>query len=368
MSLAAEVKERALEMGFHAAGIATVEPFPEVEKAFLERQGAFSGLRWFTPQRAYIASHPQAILPPARSIISVALSYGKELPESGGEGPRGRLSRYTQGQDYHRRLSAKLRELVSFMEKGSCQKRGGETRIVVDSFPLAERAVAHRAGVGWFGKNSNIFVPQKGSWVFLGEIISNVEMAPDQPLAKSCGNCRACIQACPTGAITAPYAVENDRCISFLTIELKGSLPRPLRPLMGDWIFGCDVCQEVCPVNRRLAGESVVPTLPLIPLLRMGEAEFNLKFAGRPMQRAQRSGLRRNAAVALGNLGHPQGLPALIEALEDSDPVLREHIAWALEQLGGKRAQAALEKAWRHETHAPAREEMALALGSLTAA
>src|SRR5581483_2461088 len=233
MSAAARVKKLALAAGFDLAGIAAVQPFEPERQALTDRinQGLFSGLPWFTTERAAVSTDPRALLPEARSIISLAMSYGA------GEGPQGTVARYAWGEDYHEVLRHSL--AAEFGEI--------EARTFVDTGRLVDRAAAVRAGLGWYGKNTNLLNSRLGSWLFLAELVTTLELEPDRPTRQNCGHCHACIDVCPTGAIVAPYVVDNDRCISFLTIELRGPIPRHLRPLLGGYIFGCDLCQDVCP-------------------------------------------------------------------------------------------------------------------------
>ena len=215
--------------------------------------------------------------------------------------------------------------LKSFVE-GLSDRLGRpvKSRIFVDDGPMNDRAAAERAGVGWFGKNTNILTSTHGSWVLLGQVITDLELEPDAPLAKNCGECVRCIDACPTGAIVAPYVIDNRRCISFLTIELRGIMPRELRPLVGDWVFGCDICQDICPVNRDVA-LSLEPAFQqrhdfgapaLLPLLELDDEGFRERFRNSPVKRAKRVGLQRNVCVALGNIGDPAAVPALSEGAD----------------------------------------------------
>ena len=242
-------------------------------------------------------------------------------------------------------------------------------RWYVDDGPMLDRAAANRGGLGWFGKNTNILTPQLGSWVFLGQIITDLALEPDPPLAKTCGSCVRCIEACPTGAIVAPYVVDNSRCISHLTIENRGAIPVELRPLMLDWVFGCDICQEVCPVNRKAQptrnqelGSVSLSTLDLVELLRLTQEDFLRRFRGTPIMRAKLNGLKRNACVALGNLGDPQAIPALCEAVTQDEPLVRSHAAWALGCIGGEQARAALRQAAAAETEPEVLGEVRAAL------
>jgi epoxyqueuosine reductase len=244
-------------------------------------------------------------------------------------------------------------------------------RWYVDDGPMLDRAAARRAGLGWFGKNTNILTPSNGSWVFLGQVITDLELEPDPPLAKSCGSCVRCIEACPTGAIVAPYVIDNTRCISYLTTENRGPIPRELRPLMLDWVFGCDICQDVCPVNRkaRPAAEPAfqkrgMSLLGLVELLELSEEEFRSRFQGSPILRAKRMGLQRNACVALGNRRDPAAVPALRRALANGETLVRGHAAWALGQIGNGEAQHALAAALETEQDPEVREEVHSALAT----
>src|SRR5579885_1459001 len=239
----ARVKELAREAGFDLAGIAAAEPFERERDALTERidAGMFDGLTWFTRERAQVATDPRALLPEARSIISLGLSY-----DTCDDGPEGTIARYAWGADYHELIRARLK---TFQQRLAEEAGQFEFRNFVDTGRLVDRAAAVRAGLGWYGKNTNLLNTRFGSWLFLAELVTTLELDPDTPTKQNCGQCHACLDVCPTGAIVAPYVVDNNRCISFLTIELRGPIPRELRPKMGGWIFGCDLCQDVCPVN-----------------------------------------------------------------------------------------------------------------------
>src|SRR6266581_5645501 len=257
----ATIKEYAYELGFDTARISSAEAFPEAERVIKERiaQGLMDGLPWFTAERADVSCHPDALLPDARSIISLAMFYLTEQPddENAGtdnaptQGPRGRISRYAWGDDYHEVIKPKLQQFALWLRQYAHGEINSEleTRLFVDTGRMVDRAVAQRAGLGWYGKNTNILTKGWGSWVFRGEIVTNLPLHSDTPVKTNCGSCEICLHACPTQALPAPYVLDNTRCISFLTIELRGSIPLELRPLMGNLIFGCDICQEVCPVN-----------------------------------------------------------------------------------------------------------------------
>lgn len=312
MSLKALLQERAHALGFQAVGVTSAAPFLEDEAAILDRidRSLMDGLPWFTRERAHRATHPGALLPGARSVVALAASYFHQEPAAPApDGPRGRVARYAWGADYHTVLRERCERLVDAL--AVALGRRPAARVFVDSSPLAERAVARRAGVGWTGKNTNILVPRTGSWVFLASIILDVDLEPDAPLRTHCGSCTRCIDACPTGAITEPYVLDNTRCISYQTIENRGAVPAGLRPGIGDWVFGCDICQEVCPVNRRpvesamaeFAASDADRTRPLLTgLLALSDTAFRERFQGTAVLRAKAAGLRRNAAVALGNV------------------------------------------------------------------
>ena len=399
------ITEYAYSLGFDIARITTAEALPEAERIIKERvaQGLMDGLPWFTAERADVSCHPDALLPNARSIITLAMSYLTQQPdEPEGDLPRGRISRYAWGTDYHEIIKPKLQQFAAWLREYARDELGEavETRLFVDTGRMVDRAVAQRAGLGWYGKNTNILTKGWGSWVFLAEVVTNLPLSIDAPVKTNCGSCEICLHACPTQALPAPYVLDTPRCISFLTIELRGSIPLELRPLMGNLIFGCDICQEVCPVNivaekrlgirktsashsplqisRRYAPQSspqevqphpefqpraaVGSTPELIPLLSLTEEEFRQRFRLSPIRRTKRRGLLRNVCVALGNSGNTQAVPALIGALHDAEPLVRGHAAWALGRLGGEQAQAALEDSLQHEQNAEVQKEIQFAL------
>jgi epoxyqueuosine reductase len=270
-----------------------------------------------------------------RSVIMVALNY-KPAAENG-PSPGGRVARYAWGMDYHDLLRQRLKELGGWL--GS-QRPGCWTRAVVDTAPLLERDFARRAGLGWFGKNTMLLHRRLGSYFFLGALLVDVELEPDTPhLSSHCGSCTACLDACPTQAFVAPYVLDARRCISYLTIELRSSIPVPLRNGLGDWLFGCDVCQEVCPWNRHapvgehFPGREELMALDPAELLGLSEQAFRTRFAGTPFLRPGRAGMLRNAALVLGNTADVAALPVLERAREDADPLVREAAAWAIEQI-----------------------------------
>src|SRR6266480_403856 len=248
------IKEHAYSLGFDIARITSAEEFPDAERIIKERisQGLMDGLPWFTAERAEVSCNPNALLPGAQSIIALAMFYLTEQPdEAESDVPRGCISRYAWGDDYHEIIKPKLQQFAIWLrDYGHDEVENVETRLFVDTGRMVDRAVAQRAGLGWYGKNTNILTKGWGSWLFLAEIVTNLPLSPDEPLKANCGSCEICLHACPTKALPNPYELDNTRCISFLTIELRGSIPLELRPLMGNLIFGCDICQEVCPVNK----------------------------------------------------------------------------------------------------------------------
>lgn len=369
--LSFKVKALARSLGFDIVGITSADGFERDEAAALDRvrQGLMDGLAWYTEDRVCKANRPMELLDGAKSVVSLAMSYNYGEAEPRGDGPHGKIARYAWGDDYHNVMKRRLREFTGRLPR--IAGRAVKTRIFVDDGPMNDRAAAERAGVGWFGKNTNILTPSHGSWVLLGQVVTDLDLAVDDPLKKNCGECARCIDDCPTGAIVAPYVIDNSKCISYLTIELRGSIPRELRPLMGDWVFGCDICQDVCPVNRKAERGTEVgfqkrhdfDAPALIPLLALDDDGFRERFRGSPIRRAKRVGLQRNACVALGNIGDPAAVPALSKALRSGEPLVREHAAWALGVIGGSEAKAALADALQTESDAQVAAEIAMSIG-----
>ncbi len=373
---ATDIKSLALSHGFHLARVTTAEPFAGLEPMLNERiaAGHLGGLDWFTPERAHVASAPQRLVPWARSLLVLGVSYYAEAPPAPDDGMlRGRVARYAWGMDYHDLLKAMMRSLIADIERLSGRPLMAGT--LVDTARIVDRAAAARAGLGWYGKNTCIIATRDtGSYLFLAEMPLDLDLEPDTPLRKSCGRCTACMTACPTHAIPAAYILDTPRCISYLTIEHRGALPTELRPQMGNWVFGCDICQEVCPPNRHilpLAPPALQPrdvddAYPaLLPLLTMTVAQYRDRFRGRAIKRAKREGLARNAAVALGNSGDRAAIPALADALAGHDAALiRGHAAWALGQLGGEAARDALDRCRATESNEGVRSEIEAALSA----
>jgi len=370
-----EVRKLGLKSGFDIVRFTTADAFIRDEAAALKRirDGHMDGFSWYSEERVRRANRPQELLEGARSVISLALSYNTGEPHPSDGQPRGKIARYAWGDDYHDVIKKRLR---TFAEKlPEIAGRPVRTRIFGDDGPMNARAAAARAGIGWVGKNTNILTQTHGSWVFLAQVITDITLESDAPLKKTCGQCSLCIPACPTDAIVAPYVIDNKRCISYLTIELRGAIPRELRPLVGDWVFGCDICQDVCPVNRKAQG-SLEPAFrqrhdfaapALIPLLELNQAEFSERFRRSPVKRAKRIGLQRNVCIALGNIGDPVAIPALAKTLNHDSSLVRQHAAWALGRIGGSEASGALKAALDNETDSDVVEELQSAIQDMDA-
>jgi epoxyqueuosine reductase len=334
------LKQQARRLGFDLAGIAAATD-AETYGTFRQwlEQG-HAGDMAYLHRHADARRHPAAVLPAVRSVVMLAMNYqpasadAAELPPG-----TGRIARYARGVDYHELLWRRLDELLAWIrqQRPGCQGRG-----VVDTAPLLERDFARRAGLGWFGKNTMLLHKHLGSYFFLAALLLDVDLTPDPPhAAQHCGTCTACLDACPTDAFVAPGQLDARRCISYLTIELRGPVAEDLRPLLGDWVFGCDVCQEVCPWNRKApateeeAFRQQFPdgSIDLVELLQLSEEQFRARFRQAPFWRPRRSGLLRNAALVLGNRGATAALPALEKAADDADPVVREAAQWAVRRI-----------------------------------
>jgi epoxyqueuosine reductase len=331
------------ELGFHLVGVASPDPFEGAEEHLLRwlDEGHQGEMAWLNAARARLSCRPEELLPGARSLVVVGVSYrttepSRSAPEEAG--PCGRVARYAWGDDYHDALKGRLRQVAAFL--GERLDRAVRSRGFVDSGPLVERDAAVRAGLGFRGKNTNLLTPI-GSFVFLGALLTDAELVFDAPTVKDCGSCRLCIDACPTDALDTPYHLAAERCIAYLTIEHRGPIPETLRPKLGDWVFGCDICQEVCPYNASNRGRprgwaefEPRPGLgsmpPLVELLELDDEQYRARLRGSPMKRAKRRGLARNAAIALGNSGDASALPALRRAAsEDAEQLVREAAGWS---------------------------------------
>ena len=330
------IKARAREIGFDLVGITTAQPPQHSQHLHQWLAKDFHGEMGYLARNADKRVNPSKILTDARSMVVVGLNY-----YTGDHDQTGRVARYAWGtQDYHEVMSGKLEQLV-----GTITEIGGpNTRCLgyVDTGPILERDLAQRAGIGFIGKHTNLISRQLGNWLFLGEILTNLELSPDPTEREYCGTCQHCMDVCPTRAIVGPYQLDARLCISYLTIELKGPIPVELRPLVGDHVFGCDDCLEVCPWNR-FAQQSPVREFrrrempPLTEYLSWDEGKFRDFFRGTPIFRVKRRGFLRNVCVVLGNIADQSALPALEQACHDVEPMVVEHAAWAIEQIHRRR-------------------------------
>ena len=372
-ALSAQIKEAAQRLGFELVGISPMRPAPH-EQSFAQwlREGLAGNLDYMQRTES-LRRDPRELVPWAVSIISVGMNYysGYSRPVESSES-RGWISRYAWGDDYHNLMKGKLEALLESI--GQFHDGNIQGKAFVDSGPVLERDFAGIAGLGWIGKNTHLISPKKGSWFFLGELFVDLPLAYDRPIRDRCGRCDLCLKACPTGAFVGPYVLDARRCISYLTIELKDWMPRSLRPLVGNHIFGCDICQEVCPYNVKALPTAEIAFQPrsglhapeLIAFLSLSEAEFRQRFRASPILRAKRRGFLRNVAVALGNLKALDAVPALIRSLDDEEPVVRGHVAWALGQIGAQTALDPLHRRLRAENDADVQEELREAIGILS--
>lgn len=331
----------ARELGFEAIGVAPIGALPgDHLDEWLTRN--YHGEMRYMAQNRKKRLDPRVILPEARSMISVALNYS-DLEEQPYDDPnRGVISKYSQGMDYHQVLKDRLHQLLERIRDIAPEADG---RIYVDTGPVMDKAWASRSGIGWLGKHTNILSRSLGSWFFLGEIILNLKLEYDEAVEDYCGSCSRCIEACPTDAIVEPYLLDSRKCVSYLTIELREDIPVELRKPMGNLIFGCDICQDVCPWNHKSASPSQVeefrprPAAASPPLDRLGNLtpeEFSRDFRNSAVKRTKWRGLMRNVAVAMGNSGNPAFVQTLNRLLNTSDAMVRRHAAWALAQLGSQ--------------------------------
>ena len=374
-ALSAQIKEAAQRLGFELVGISPMRPAPH-EQSFAQwlREGLAGNLDYMQRTES-LRRDPRELVPWAVSIISVGMNYysGYSRPVESSES-RGWISRYAWGDDYHNLMKGKLEALLESI--GQFHDGNIQGKVFVDSGPVLERDFAGIAGLGWIGKNTHLISPKKGSWFFLGELFVDLPLAYDRPIRDRCGRCDLCLKACPTGAFVGPYVLDARRCISYLTIELKDWMPRSLRPLVGNHVFGCDICQEVCPYNVKALPTAEIAFQPrsglhapeLIAFLSLSEAEFRQRFRASPILRAKRRGFLRNVAVALGNLKALDAVPALIRSLDDEESVVRGHVAWALGQIGAQTALDPLHRRLRAENDADVQEELREAIGILSGA
>lgn len=375
--LTQRVKTAALDLGFAAVGIASAERAAEGQRLreWLAR-GFHADMAWM--ENPGVREAPAVLFPGARSVVVAGFNtWSPAVAPRAGEG---RIARYALGPDYHRLLKKKLLRLLRALQ--ALVPCGG--RVTVDAHPLLERAFAQRAGLGWIGKHGCLITPGAASWLLLGEVIVDCDLTPDAPHANRCGSCSRCAPSCPTGAIVEPGLIDANRCIAYLTIEHRGPIARPLRPLIGNWLFGCDLCQEACPWDRfaggGVSGSSaaagpaatsrgtqpangfagrVPATIRAVEFLAHDEASFRAAYAGTSLMRTGRDRMARNAAIVLGNLRPPEALPSLVTALGDGSALVRGHAAWALGRYG---AREVLTTRLAVEGDASVREEITAAL------
>jgi epoxyqueuosine reductase len=368
-SLSEQIMEAAQRLGFGLVGISAVKP-PSHEQSFADwLRGGFAGELAYMKRTEAQRRDPQKLVPWAASVVSVGMNYFTPLARPASmDQARGWISRYAWGDDYHDIMHDRLESLLASIR--DLWAGPLEAKAFVDSGPVLERDFAGIAGLGWTGKNTHLISPKKGSWFFLGELFLSIPLAYDRPVRDRCGTCDLCLKACPTAAFVGPYILDARRCISYLTIELKGWMPRHLRPLIGNHIFGCDICQAVCPYNVKAEPTAETAYAPreglhapdLIALLSLSQGEFSQRFRGSPILRAKRRGFLRNVAVALGNSGSVDAIPALARALDDSEPLVRGHAAWALGRIGSHQAIDALESRLRIEGDSDVKNEIETAI------
>ncbi|CAN5799376.1 tRNA epoxyqueuosine(34) reductase QueG [soil metagenome] len=368
----AKLREMAESCGLGISAVTPAQPFrglQEMLTAHIE-EGRLAGLDWYDQDRAAVASDPNRLHSNAKSVIALGVPFFTSPPAKPQDEPRGRVARYAWGADYHKVLRKRMQALHERLE--AAVGRTVESRLLSDTARIVDRAVSARAGLGWYGKHSCIIVPGYGSWVMLAEMIVDIVVEASPPIDHDCGICSICIGNCPTGAIVAPYMVDTPQCLSFQTIEQRGAIPMQLRSLMGDWVFGCDVCQDVCPYtsaakqtfDKDFQPRELDNAFPRLHwLLTMTGAEFRQVFQGTAVLRAKRRGLARNAAVALGNLNDPASMAVLVDAvLGHDEPLVRSHAAWALGQFGDRRSITALDRARSTETDTSVLSEIEAAL------
>ena len=358
-TLTQQIQARANRLGFELVGI-----IPAAKSETLARyrqwiENGYAGKMDYLKRHLPLKTDVRQLLTEAKSVISLAMNYYTlDPPKALAEDPaRGQISRYAWGDDYHDIIRQRLSELVDFIKQTAETEL--KTRVCVDTAPIIEREYAQKAGIGWIGKNTNLIHWRSGSWYFLAEVLVSIALESDTPaLRGSCGTCTRCIEACPTDAIIEPNLLDSRRCISYLTIELKERIPKALRSEMGNLIFGCDICQEVCPWNSKAVPTDEPAFQPragnfapqLLSLVGMTQQAFSRRFKGSPIKRAKRRGFLRNVLVAIGNWGEPRAVPALKDALTDDEPLVRSHAAWALGKIGGDTAKQILQARLAVET------------------
>jgi epoxyqueuosine reductase len=362
--LTIQLKQHAAELGFFLAGATPAVSLPGATRMDEWLAAGYAGQMHYLADRRDAYQHPRHVLDGARSVLMLAMNYRTAEPAQAGPG-KGRISRYAWGpDDYHDLIHERLPALAAFLHE---RVPAALVRGVVDTAPLMEREFAQLAGLGWVGKHTLLLNRGHGSWFFLAALLTDIELEYDRPHeADYCGTCRACLDACPTGAFPQPYVLDATRCISYLTIELRESIPVELREGIGDWLFGCDVCQEVCPWNSRSEPTQQKEFSPLrennpielTGLFALDDAAFRTRYRHTPLWRSKRRGLLRNAAIVLGNCPTPAALPALVRGLNDDEPLVRGAAAWALGKYSERSAQEALMQRLKIEHDAEVRREI----------
>ena len=366
------LRKKAKELGFDLVGAIPVSRSKTIDVYNSWLKNGYAGSMGYLERHAELKEDPRRLLPETMSLFALGFNYNTVDPSSQTQNPEiGCISRYAWGYDYHQLIRSKLSKLENYL----CHElnAGMLSRSFVDSGPVLEREIAQRAGLGWIGKHSNLINWEKGSWFFLAELLVDVPLDTNMPFTRvDCGTCTICIEACPTEAIIANRTVDARLCISYLTIELKGAIPVELRPKMSNMIFGCDICQEVCPWNQNASKSPESGLLPrpenvapeLTELMKMDESAFKKRFRKSPIKRTKRRGLLRNVAVALGNWAHESAIPALSLGLQDSEPLVRSHAAWALGRISASQAKINLKAARITEKDPAVLEEIEAALGA----
>ena len=351
MTIEQEIRERAAELGFVACGFARANAAAHAGGELMAwlGEGRHGEMGWME-ERAGQRASPSGLWPEAKSVIALAMSYAPAVDPLAlaDVKDRGRISAYAQGGDYHKTVKKALKALGRWLH----DRFGGELKVFVDTAPVMEKPLAAAAGIGWQGKHTNLLSREQGNWLFLGIIYTSLELEADEPAAKHCGSCTACIAACPTGAITGPHRMDARRCISYLTIEHHGPIPLEFREAIGNRIYGCDDCLAVCPWNRfadsAAANRAFLPRAELAApaladLLKLDDAAFREMFSGSPIKRIGRNRFVRNCLIAAGNSGDEAMIRRVQPLLDDADPVVADAARWAMARLTGEQGQAAVE-------------------------
>ena len=369
--LTEKIKNKARNLGFDLVHVLPVLPSQSINIYGQWLAKGYSGDMGYLNRHFEKKQDLRNVMPETLSLISLGINYYTvSIPESEkNSSSKGKISSYAWGTDYHLLVREKLEALRQFIKETIPRQKN--SRVYVDTGPILEREYAYRAGLGWLGKNSMLINWKEGSWFFLAEILLDTKLIYDAVVPRGdCGNCTKCLEACPTDAIVPEGQIDARRCISYLTIELKGPIPQQFRSSMGNLVFGCDICQEVCPWNNKASisrepgfrprAENIMPEL--IPLMYLTQDEFNIRFKNSAVKRAKRRGFLRNVAIALGNWGSPLAIPALNHGLQDAEPLIRSHSAWALGQIEHADAKTILEEASRNEHHTGVIQEIQDAL------